>query len=82
MEIALGAASRSGEEMVRELDTLQLAQPVGTTFQYSHIIYGIAGLIVEKVSGHPYVDYVTQHIFELLVCIIPTHLARSRWVTD
>lgn len=54
------------EETVRGLKTIQLTQPVGTTFQYSNINYSIAGLIVEKVSGQAYADYVTQHIFEPL----------------
>jgi CubicO group peptidase (beta-lactamase class C family) len=60
-------ASQKGlEEEVRGLDYLQLTEPVGTTFQYSNINYGIAGLIVEKVSGQSYADYVTEHIFEPL----------------
>ncbi|MBI5033962.1 MAG: beta-lactamase family protein [Chloroflexi bacterium] len=54
------------EETVREFKTIQLTQPVGTTYQYSNINYSIAGLIVEKVSGQSYADYVTQHIFEPL----------------
>jgi len=54
------------EETVRGLKKIQLTQPVGTTFQYSNINYSIAGLIVEKVSGQSYADYVTRHIFEPL----------------
>jgi len=51
------------EETVRNLDTIKLTQPVGTTFQYSNINFMIAGLIVEKVSGQSYADYATHHIF-------------------
>ena len=51
---------------MRGLDNIQLTQPVGTTYQYSNLNYSIAGLIVEKVSGQSYADYVTQHIFEPL----------------
>lgn len=51
------------EDSVRGLDSIQLTQPVGTTHQYSNINYSIAGLVVEKVAGQPYGDYVTQHIF-------------------
>jgi CubicO group peptidase (beta-lactamase class C family) len=54
------------EEFVRGLDWVSLTQPVGATFQYSNLNYSIAGLIVEKVSGQSYADYVTQHIFEPL----------------
>lgn len=54
------------EEMVRGLNTMPLTHPVGAKFEYSNINYSIAGLIVEKVSGQPYGEYVTQHIFEPL----------------
>jgi len=54
------------EEHVRGLNEIQLTQPVATTWQYSNLNYSIAGLIVEKVSGQSYADYVTQHIFEPL----------------
>ena len=60
------ASEQSLEEFVRDFDTVQLTQPVGETYQYSNINFGIAGLIVEKVSGQSYADYVTQHIFEPL----------------
>ena len=54
------------EEAVRGLDRIQLTHPVGTTYQYNNFNYIISGLIVEKVSGQSYADYVTQHIFEPL----------------
>jgi CubicO group peptidase (beta-lactamase class C family) len=54
------------EETVRGLDTIHLTQPVGSIYQYCNLNYVIAGLIVEKVSGQSYADYVTEHIFERL----------------
>ena len=54
------------EEKIRGLDTIQLTRPVGTTFQYSNLNYDIAGLIVEKISGQPYAEYISQHVFEPL----------------
>lgn len=54
------------EETVHGLSNMPLTQPVGTTWQYGNINPSIAGLIVEKVSGQPYSDYVTEHIFEPL----------------
>ena len=54
------------EATVRGLGNLPLTQPVGTTYQYANINPSIAGLIVEVVSGQPYTDYVTEHIFEPL----------------
>lgn len=60
-------ASKTGlEETVRSLDRIKLTQPVGSTYQYCNINFMIAGLIVEVVSGQPYTDYVTEHIFEPL----------------
>ncbi len=60
------ASKQSLEEFIRGFNTVQLTQPVGSTYQYSNINFGIAGLIVEKVSGQSYADYVTEHIFEPL----------------
>jgi CubicO group peptidase (beta-lactamase class C family) len=54
------------EEHVRGLKAIQLTRPVGETYQYSSLNYNIAGLVVEKVSGQSYADYVTQHIYEPL----------------
>jgi len=54
------------EESVRRYNSIQPTQPVGQTFQYSNPNYNIAGLIVEKVSGQSYADYVTEHIFKPL----------------
>ena len=60
-------ASQQGlEEYVRSLYTIQLTQPVGSTYQYCNINFIVAGLIVEKASGQSYADYVTQHILEPL----------------
>ena len=60
-------ASQKGlEESVRGYNSIQPTQPVGSTYQYSNLNYNIAGLIVEKVSGQSYAEYVTQHIFEPL----------------
>ena len=75
-------ASEQGlEEFVRDFDTVQPTQPVGKTYQYSNINFGIAGLIVEKVSGQPYGDYVTQHIFEPLA-MRHSYASRTRALAD
>lgn len=54
------------EETLRGFGKLPLTHPVGTTWQYSNINYSLAGLIVEKVSGQSYSDYISQHILEPL----------------
>jgi len=60
------ASPLASEEYVRSLHTLQLTWPVGSTYQYCNINFIIAGLVVEKVSGQSYADYVTQRILEPL----------------
>ena len=54
------------EETFRGYGRIPLAHPVGATWEYSNANYNIAGLIVEKVSGQPYADYVIQNILEPL----------------
>ena len=41
-----------------------LGFPPGTKFRYSNAGYIVLGLIVEKISGTNYYDYVKQHIYE------------------
>ena len=36
----------------------------GTSFNYSNTGYVMLGLIIEKVSGQPYANYIEEHIFE------------------
>jgi CubicO group peptidase (beta-lactamase class C family) len=52
--------------------------PPGTRMAYSNPGYGVAGLILEKVSAMPYEDYIQQEIFE------PLQMTSSsfRWTTD
>jgi CubicO group peptidase (beta-lactamase class C family) len=38
----------------------------GTQWQYSNTNFVIAGLIVEKVTGRPYMDFLAEHIFHPL----------------
>lgn len=51
------------ERQVRALSTVDLAHPVGSTFEYSDSNYNVLGLIVQAVSGESYADYVQNHIF-------------------
>src|SRR3712207_2833814 len=51
------------EALVRELSTVELAAPVGTTWQYSNAGYATLGLLVQTVTGQSYEGYVEQLIF-------------------
>lgn len=69
------------EEQVRQLDTIKLSHPVGSTYEYCNVNYMIAGLIMEKVSGQSYADYVTENIFEPLD-MIHSYASRELALTD
>lgn len=45
--------------------------PPGTTWAYSNYATGLAGYIIERVSGQSYTDYVTEHI------LVPLGMAHS-----
>lgn len=51
------------EEAVRSMGDMALTAPVGQQSMYFNMNYDVLALIVEKVSGEPYADYVTRHIF-------------------
>ncbi len=54
------------ERQVRALSTLKISRPVGSEVEYSNFNYNILGLIVERVSGESYADYIQHHIFDPL----------------
>ena len=53
------------EEMVQDLEPAQIWRP-GEVSSYSNYGTALAGLIVERVSGESYIDYVNNHIFDKL----------------
>lgn len=54
------------EETVRTLIDLELDSEPGQTFQYATINYDILGLIIEKVSGESYENYMYEYILKPL----------------
>src|SRR3989454_3653484 len=62
-EAMAGTGQASLEQRVRELSTVVLTQPVGTTFHYSNANSLVLGLLVQVVSGQSYGAYIQQHIF-------------------
>jgi CubicO group peptidase (beta-lactamase class C family) len=58
-----GTGQASMAQRVRELRSVVLTAPVGSTFQYSNANYLVLGLLVQVVSGQSYGPYMQQHIF-------------------
>ncbi len=50
-------------EYIASLDMAPLGLP-GSTFSYSNDAFALLGLIIERVSGEKYEDYVVRHILE------------------
>lgn len=50
-------------EFIADLDVTPLGPP-GERFSYSNDSYALLGLIIERLSGEKYEDYVTKHILE------------------
>ncbi len=53
------------EEMVQNVEPAQIWRP-GEVSSYSNYGAALAGLIVERISGESYIDYVNKHIFDKL----------------
>ena len=51
------------EERIHQLADVKPHREPGIAFEYSNYNYMILGLIVEKVSGQPYGEYIRQNIF-------------------
>jgi CubicO group peptidase (beta-lactamase class C family) len=54
------------EAGVRALRSVRMDGPPGAHFEYSHMNYAVLGLIVEKVSGQPFDDYIKSNILQPL----------------
>jgi CubicO group peptidase (beta-lactamase class C family) len=59
-EISLAAA------LARNPASRRVRWRPGTRMSYSNVGYGVAGLILEKLAGEPYEDYIRTHIFDPL----------------
>ncbi len=56
----------SEKDLKKYIKDATLVQEVNHSFKYSNFGYSYLGLLVEKVSGEKYVDYVAQHVFKSL----------------
>lgn len=61
--ISRGADDDALEQTVRRLAGVKLKHPPGSQFEYATINYDVIGLVIEKVSGLSYAEYMARHIF-------------------
>lgn len=54
------------QELLDEVRGEQLVFDPGSRMKYSNLGYGLLGLLIERVSGTPYADFVSQNIIEPL----------------
>ena len=54
----------SPDELLETLAQAELVLPSGARFHYSNLAYALLGIVVERVSGMPYQDYVRARLFE------------------
>jgi CubicO group peptidase (beta-lactamase class C family) len=52
------------EELLETLERAEMVLPSGARFHYSNLAYALLGIVVERVSGVPYMDYVGERLFE------------------
>jgi CubicO group peptidase (beta-lactamase class C family) len=50
------------EEILKSLQGMELDAPPNTRHSYSNLGFMLAGMIVARVSGTPYTDYLTSHV--------------------
>jgi CubicO group peptidase (beta-lactamase class C family) len=65
LAVAAGEA-QTIEEAVADMRDLELNRPVGETFEYANLNSVVLGLIIERVTGDTWQEYVQARIFEPL----------------
>jgi CubicO group peptidase (beta-lactamase class C family) len=59
------------DELLETLEQAEMVLPSGARFHYSNLAFALLGIVVERASGQPYMDYIREHLFE------PVGLTRS-----
>jgi CubicO group peptidase (beta-lactamase class C family) len=54
------------DELLATLAEAELVLPAGARFHYSNLAFALLGIVVERVSGMPYQDYIRTQLFEPL----------------
>ena len=54
------------DQLLETLAQAEMVLPAGARFHYSNLAFALLGIVVERVSGVAYMDYVRQQLFEPL----------------
>jgi CubicO group peptidase (beta-lactamase class C family) len=54
------------EELLETLDRAEMVLPAGARFHYSNLAFALLGIVIERVSGVPYMDYVRERLLDPL----------------
>ncbi len=71
-----GTLDFTPNEMIDFFKNLPMLFATGTKFQYSNSNYFLLGYIIEKITGHPYSEYLEKHFFK------PLGMANSLYAND
>jgi CubicO group peptidase (beta-lactamase class C family) len=52
------------DELLETLQKAEMVLPSGARFHYSNLAFALLGIVVERVSGMSYMDYVREWLFE------------------
>ena len=54
------------DELLETLAQAEMVLPSGARFHYSNLAFALLGIVVERVSGMPYMHYIRERLFEPL----------------
>lgn len=57
------ASGKSRDQLLNALPHLELSQPFRSTYQYNNLMYMVAGMVVEKLSGTSWEAFVKKELF-------------------
>jgi CubicO group peptidase (beta-lactamase class C family) len=65
------------DELLETLDRAEMVLPAGARFHYSNLAFALLGIVIERVTGTPYADYVRERLLEPLGLTRITFTAES-----
>ena len=52
------------DELLETLDRAEMVLPAGARFHYSNLAFALLGIVIERVAGMPYADYIRERLLE------------------